>query len=76
MNCWEYNKCGREKGGANAKSHGVCAAWPDKGQRCAFIVGTMGESRDEKRVSPAPSCWICDFYRQEHHFKNSGAKTV
>lgn len=71
MNCWEYNKCGREKGGAKSLSLGVCAAWPDNGQNCAFVVGTLSEKRDPSRACActAPSCWICDFYRQEHHFK-------
>lgn len=74
MNCWEYNKCGREKGGAKAQSLGVCSAWPDNGQNCALVAGTMSQNSDPRRVCHHASCWLCDFHRQAHHFKSqSGA---
>ena len=41
MNCWEYMKCGREKGGEKADELGVCPAYPDHGQHCACIAGTF-----------------------------------
>ena len=71
MNCWEYNKCGREMGGARSLSLGVCAAWPDNGQNCAFVVGTLSENRDPGRSCVLKDCWECAFYRESHHFKPS-----
>jgi hypothetical protein len=31
VNCWEFKKCGMEKGGAKATELGVCPAYPDHG---------------------------------------------
>jgi len=39
MNCWEFMKCGREKGGAKATDLGICPAYPDHGRHCARVAG-------------------------------------
>lgn len=69
MNCWDFNKCGRQMGGAEATNHGVCAAWPDNGKRCAFVVGTMSQNKNAIRHNDVPSCWVCDYYRSGHHLR-------
>ncbi len=70
MNCWEFKKCGREKGGANSDELGVCpAALPSRfdgvndgkyaGRFCWFIKNTLCLTvcYEEKMVS----CLQCDF---------------
>jgi hypothetical protein len=47
LNCWEYTKCGRDEGGAVARSVGVCPA------RCeAKLDGIHGG------VNAGRACWI------------------
>ncbi len=41
MNCWEFKKCGREKGGAKTAELGVCPAYPAHGTHCDHIAGTL-----------------------------------
>ncbi len=52
LNCWEFLKCGREGGGANADSLGVCAAAAETranginggingGRVCWAVTGTL-----------------------------------
>ncbi len=51
-NCWEYKKCGREIGGINVKTLGVCPAatfisadgfcgGENGGRACMYITGTF-----------------------------------
>uniref|UniRef100_UPI00405727D9 two-CW domain-containing protein n=1 Tax=Candidatus Electronema sp. TaxID=2698783 RepID=UPI00405727D9 len=76
MNCWEYNKCGRERGGLNAKLHGVCPAWPDYGQQCARVAGTFcGGKVQGTFVIKLLSCMKCDFYQSEHYDKTYRKKS-
>ncbi len=74
-NCWEYFKCGREKGGVNAAELGVCPAAADTsftginsgkrgGRFCWGVAGTLCKGKiqgtfAEKRVS----CMGCPFYK-------------
>lgn len=37
MNCWEIKRCGREAGGTNIRRHGLCPAYPNHGEDCAFL---------------------------------------
>jgi len=75
MNCWEYNRCGREPGGEKAGMLGLCPAAEDVsydginsgsngGRFCWAVAGTYcnGDSQGtfaEKR----DSCLTCDFFR-------------
>lgn len=68
MNCWEFKKCGREKGGSKAEELGVCPAWPDHGKHCARVAGTLcgGQIQGTFAVKLA-SCLKCEYYRSEHY---------
>ena len=71
MNCWEFTKCGREKGGVNVDHQGPCPAYPDYGKRCAFVAGTLcGGVRQGTFAKKLTSCFQCDFFRSEHHDKS------
>ncbi|RMG05591.1 MAG: hypothetical protein D6726_00965 [Nitrospirae bacterium] len=75
VNCWEYMNCGREPGGKNVSSLGVCPAAMDEtadglnggkngGRLCWAIAGTLCDGRvqgtfAEKRLL----CFACDFFR-------------
>ncbi|MCK4911448.1 MAG: hypothetical protein KAR83_07385 [Thermodesulfovibrionales bacterium] len=75
MNCWEFKKCGREKGGAKAEASGLCPAIPYHGKHCARVSGTLcgGEIQGTFAVKFA-NCMQCDFYMSEHYDKTySGA---
>ncbi len=68
MNCWEYMKCGREEGGVNASTQGVCSAYPQWGKRCARIAGSLnGEFITGTIAQEIPNCAHCEFYRSEHY---------
>ncbi len=65
MNCWEFMKCGREAGGANAERLGVCPAYPDHGTHCAVIAGTLcGGVVQGTFAAKISSCLKCDFLRR------------
>lgn len=71
MNCWEYKKCGREKGGVNSKALGVCPAYPDHGKDCALIAGTLcGGEVQGSFARKYKDCAKCDFYRSSYYNKN------
>lgn len=70
MNCWEYKKCGREKGGANEKSLGVCPAYPDHGKGCALVAGTLcGGKVQGSFATKFKNCVKCDFYTSGYYNK-------
>ncbi len=68
MTCWEFKKCGRERGGAHAKELGVCPAYPTDGRTCARVAGTLcgGQVQGVFAVKLA-SCMGCDFYNSRHY---------
>lgn len=71
MNCWEFKKCGREQGGVNAVELGVCPAWPDKGQKCARVAGTLcGGQVQGTFATKLGNCMSCDFYLSEDYDKS------
>ena len=71
LNCWEYKKCGREAGGANAQELGVCPAYPDHGRSCAARAGTLcGGEAQGSHAAKLINCLECDFYRSEHYDKS------
>jgi hypothetical protein len=74
MNCWEFKKCGREAGGANAAEMGICPAYPDHGHDCARVAGTLcGGVLQGTFASKLSNCMKCDFYKSK--FYASGKKS-
>ncbi len=72
MNCWEFKNCGREAGGAKAAELGVCPAYPDHGNDCAALAGTLcGGKVQGSFASKVGNCVKCDFYKSEHYNKSS-----
>jgi hypothetical protein len=68
MNCWEFKKCGREKGGANAKKLGVCPAYPSNGKRCASVAGTLsGKGAQGTFAAKMVTCLKCGYYMGPHY---------
>lgn len=75
MNCWEFEKCGREKGGAKEKEFGVCPAYPDHGRHCARVEGTLCKDQVQGQFAEKlADCMKCDFYKSEHYDKTYGKK--
>ncbi|OGI04901.1 MAG: hypothetical protein A2Y25_00555 [Candidatus Melainabacteria bacterium GWF2_37_15] len=75
LNCWEYNKCGREPGGINAAELGVCPAAIEKklngihcgknaGRACWIVAGTLCEGTIQGTyATKRKNCLKCDFYK-------------
>ena len=71
MNCWEFKKCGREAGGARAKELGVCPAYPDHGQHCARVAGTLcGGEVQGSFAQKLTNCMSCEFYLSSDYDKS------
>ena len=71
MNCWEFKKCGREKGGSNTNEFGICPAYPDHGQHCAHIAGTLcGGQVQGSFAMKVANCMRCDFYKSSSYDKS------
>ena len=83
MNCWEFESCGRERGGKNVKQKGVCPAAIEKkvdgvnqghnaGRACWAIAGTLCSGEVQGTYAEKlGNCMQCDFYAfvrgQERH---------
>jgi len=75
LNCWEFQECGRETGGANVAVCGVCPVTEEKrldgvhcgknaGRACWAVAGTSCEGRAEGSFAKKYRiCSLCDFYR-------------
>lgn len=64
MKCWEFRKCGRIPGGAKAAEMGVCPAYPDHGNHCARVAGTLcGGMVQGSFATKLSNCMQCDFYK-------------
>jgi len=64
MNCWEFKRCGREKGGVKVAELGVCPAWPNHGRACAYVAGTLcGGQVQGSFASKVANCMQCDFFK-------------
>jgi len=70
MNCWEFKKCGRQKGGFKAEVLGICPAYPDHGTHCARVAGTIcgGKVHGSFALKHA-DCMKCDFYNSQYYDK-------
>jgi hypothetical protein len=76
INCWEFNKCGRQVGGNKVSEIGVCPAaiaydadgycgGKNGGRSCAFISGTYCSGIIQGTVKDkAKDCFKCDFYQE------------
>ena len=74
LNCWEYKNCGREPGGENVHSLGVCPAavatdadcingGQNAGRVCWIVAGTMCEGEVMGTFAAKfHDCLRCDFY--------------
>lgn len=68
LNCWEYLKCGREKGGAKEAEFGVCPAYPDHGHDCAGIAGTLCDGVVQGTFAQKiQNCRQCEFFKSENY---------
>ena len=84
QNCWEYKKCGREQGGANIDSLGVCPAATERrlhnvhdginaGRACWVVAGTYCQGKVQGVFAQKfTTCKDCDFYKkvQTENFSN------
>ncbi|MBI4680310.1 MAG: hypothetical protein HY753_03665 [Nitrospirae bacterium] len=62
--CWEIKKCGREKGGRNEKSLGVCPAYPDHGHSCWIVAGTFCHGKIRGTFAQKETmCIECEVYK-------------
>jgi len=74
INCWEYTKCGREPGGKNIDSPGVCPATVQEkyndinngingGRFCWFVENTMCNGEVQTSfLEKFEHCLKCEFY--------------
>jgi hypothetical protein len=68
MNCWEFKKCGREAGGQNEQELGRCPAYPNKGNMCAEIKGTLCAGKIQGLPAiKQEDCTKCEFYWSRHY---------
>ncbi len=64
LNCWEFKKCGRERGGAKSKELGVCLVYPTQGRHCAQVAGSLcGGTVQGTFAKKLFNCSQCDFSR-------------
>ena len=75
LNCWEYEKCGREPGGTKIREHNVCPAATETsanginggkngGRICWAIAGTLCNEKIKGTFAKEKfSCLNCDFFR-------------
>ena len=74
LNCWEYKKCGRYKGGVEVRKCGICIATTEErtnginqgknGGRCCWAVaGTLCEGPVQGSfATKLDKCYDCEFY--------------
>jgi len=83
LNCWEFKKCGRQPGGANAHHLGVCPASVEEsldgvhdgtnaGRACWVVAGTLcGGTVQGTFGAKYRSCEQCDFYQRTRKEENT-----
>ncbi|HTS00485.1 MAG TPA: hypothetical protein VML00_12065 [Bacteroidota bacterium] len=91
LNCWEVTRCGREPGGANAASGGVCPAslarrahgvngGKNGGRACWAIAGSFARGEICGMLAAAHGdCMSCAFFAQvgrEQGALYQGAKSI
>jgi hypothetical protein len=75
LNCWEFKKCGRQPGGANVASMGICSAAAEVrvngenggkngGRVCWVVAGTLcGGSVQGSFAQKLSNCLACEFHK-------------
>jgi len=91
VNCWEWKKCGRQKGGAKMAELGVCPAATTErihgancglngGRACWALAGTLcGGQVQGTFAAKLSNCMACDFYKpvaQEEGANLLSARTI
>ena len=80
QNCWEFQKCGREPGGPNTGTSGICPASTEfklhnvhggmnAGRACWMVAGSRNPLESSRLACQWPGkdmggCLDCDFYRE------------
>lgn len=74
MNCWDFKKCGRERGGSKTAELGVCPAATEArlegihagkmaGRACWVVAGTLCSGREQGTFAQKyHNCEKCDFF--------------
>jgi hypothetical protein len=68
MNCWEFQKCGRD--GTNSIINGLddCPAYPNHGKECARVSGTYCKGVVKGSFArKLEDCSACDFYNSNDY---------
>ena len=76
QNCWEFQRCGREPGGARVAELGICPAAVDPrldgendginaGRACWIIAGTLCGGQVQGTIAgKLKDCFKCGFYQK------------
>ncbi len=76
LNCWEFNKCGRQPGGLHVDQRGVCPVATEKklngvhggtnaGRACWVVGGTLCNGKvQETFAKKYDDCVECEFYKK------------
>jgi len=76
VNCWEYNRCGRQPGGTEERELGVCPTATDvthngknggrgAGRYCWRVVGTLCDGEVQGTFAQKmTTCVNCDFLKR------------
>lgn len=76
MNCWEFKKCGRERGGTKVTELGVCPASEDRrldgcnqgengGRLCWLTKATLCNGQIQGDIyAKLGKCTRCDFFKK------------
>jgi hypothetical protein len=84
LNCWEFKRCGRFRGGEREQEFGVCPVTTEKrldtvhngdnaGRACWVVANSMcGGNIQGNFAQKFGNCTVCDFYRKvkEEEFPN------
>jgi hypothetical protein len=82
LNCWEFEKCGREPGGTNIIEHDLCPAATETsvnginggkngGRICWAIAGTLCNEKIHGTFAKDKfSCMNCDFFKLVNEEEN------
>ena len=74
MNCWEFMKCGRDKGALALESYDMrsCHVYPFYGKKCATVAGTLcGGKVQGSYAMKIFDCAKCDFYNSKYYQHNN-----
>lgn len=87
-NCWEVLNCGREIGGKNVRTLGICPAAIDErlegvhggknaGRACWVVAGTFCEGRVQGTFAQKyGDCTSCEFFRTVRKEEGSDYETA